>query len=1233
MALLPIDFTLSANRSLLDSLISSPAIKTAHVANERQVQIFVNQLLCALKCMHDKKIAHLDIKPEVILLQDDHLRLADFGQSRRLVRGKVIANIAGSPEFVSPEIAAGVPVTLASDLWSVGVLTYVLLSGISPFLGDNDTETVRNVMLGNYSLDTEEFGQISNEAKDFVSKLLVLDPRSRLNVDEALRHPWLSDEFLKNAPITSECLREFKYRHKWLERRVFVQQTPSEQLMSTVQAPSVNLVGSNLPQRPEGLARIEPYNIYDYLQIKDRISPRDNIYESIPKRRLQPQEKGEAPSRKLSQEKPQMLPLQLVHGEHREIEEEIANRILSDISEETSITGSVASHDELESQYKLSERQMRQKKSRSKSSTPQVEGYSLDGTPIASPVGTGSAGTPLPEACSSTDLYRHPVQLDPSIPVGAPLFLEGLEHQSLVLEDALDKRSPHNFRSLPGTKSPIMLSPGREYTMGVVVGTKKGAQGISELIVSKPQFFETEKMPEEQKAIERTHEDEFQNFMNEIEEMKQKRRKEHEEMERLRPKNIYAEDIDFKRPDIDDDEFPWESHYQIGPETLLLATRGAGFNARVRDYRRELWGDGAPLVNQGYLGYRNQDITVRERRRFTDLIREDENIAKSVENLGRDMHGSHLGAIRRIRSDISKAIPAASREDGTFGAIFRDRLKDVAFVEDGSTVIFKCTVIGNPQPTIEWFFNESLIVDDYKHKIFYENGLCQLTIRKIDLTDLGEYACVASNEHDTDRTCARLIAGATPAPPGRPEVELSSDTEVFITWEAPQMSHALDCFMYRLEVRLAGDNDHFAHWHLVSDKIEDEAAIVRHLTPQGIYQFRVIAKNEFGWGAPSLTSRIIQTHPKGSPKLQIEQLQSQCRVCVVTKPPKTRLISKSKNLGEITEEDEERVETEEITSKAKTQGLTLNTSEDPEKRFQLIVPIPRGRFGKIAFAIDTSQESNADCIAKVRNIDVEGANGTIEFEAMRECQHENVAHLIAAYEWKKFLFLFMERYPEDIFERFTYRNTYNEEQISRVVIQIASALHWIHFRGYVHMDVQATNVLFASRQSWQIKLTDFASAQKLTNEIKQPSKPNVYWASPEILRTDNKKAPITGQTDIWGLGMITFCLLSGFHPFASEDDTEDEIKESTIYQKCNPNLIQIQATQESLKFVTWALKKDPMRRMRTDEALTHRWLSMDAVMIRRREAINYPSSRLRKTANLTTSRIKDNPPMNHFGSH
>uniref|UniRef100_A0A158Q7Y7 Protein kinase domain-containing protein n=1 Tax=Elaeophora elaphi TaxID=1147741 RepID=A0A158Q7Y7_9BILA len=1187
-----VNFNLSANRSLLDSLISSPVKQTEHVVGERQVQIFVKQLLYALKCMHDKRIAHLDIRPEVILLHDDHLRLADFSQSRRLIRGKVIANIMGSPEFVSPEIASGIPVTLASDLWSVGTLTYILLSGISPFLGDNDTETVRNVMLGNYTLDTEEFSQISSDAKDFISKLLVLDPRGRLNVDQALRHPWLSEENLENAPIASECLREFKYKHKWLERRVFVQQTPSDQLMSVVQGPNVNLVGSNLPQSAQGLARSEPYDIYDHLRIKDRISPRDVIIdESTSKRYLQPQEKGETLSQRLLQQKSPIspdflddpvgefpdnltLPLQLVHGEHREIEEEIANRILSDISEETSITGSLASHDEPESLHKISE-------------------------------------------------YRHPLQLDPSIPVGAPLFLEGLENHALVLEDeTVDTRSPRSLPSLPGTKSPVLLSPQREYTMGVVIGTKQGIRGIAELSISKPQLLEVEKIPEEQRATETKHEDEFDNFMLGIEEMKKRRRKEREELERLRPKNVYSENIDFKRSNVDDDEFPWESHYQIGPETLLLATRGAGFNARVRDYRRELWGDGAPLVNQGYLGYRNQDITVRERRRFTDLMREDENIAKSVENLERDLRGSYLGAVRRIRSDIRKAIPAASREDGTFGAIFRNRLKDQPFMGNGSTVIFKCAVIGNPQPAIEWFFNESLIVDDQKHKILHENGYCQLTIEMIDITDLGEYTCIASNEHGVDRSSARLIAGDTPAPPGRPEVELSSDTEAFITWETPERSHSLECFMYKLEVRPAGENDHFAEWRLVSDKIEDEAAVVRHLTPQGIYQFRVIARNEFGWGAPSLTSRIIQTHPKGSPKLQIEKLQEQCHVCVVSKPPQTRLFSTPKKLGEITEEDEDRAgEIEEA-----IEGIEIKID-----LINVIAPIPRGRFGEIAFAIDISRETDADCMAKIRNVNVEGANGTMEFEALKECQQENVASLIAAYQRNNLLFLFMERYQEDIFERFTYRESYNEEQISRVIIQIASALHWIHFKGYVHMDVQATNVLFASRQSWQIKLTDFASTQKISSEIRKPLKASLYWASPEILRTDEKKVPITAQTDIWSLGVITFCLLSGFHPFAAADDSDDEIRESTIYQKCNPNLIHVQATEESLRFVTWALKKDPLRRMRTDEALTHRWLSMDAVMIRRRETVNYPSSRLRKTAILTASHTKRNPPpMTHF---
>lgn len=96
---------------------------------------------------------------------------------------------------------------------------------------------------------------------------------------------------------------------------------------------------------------------------------------------------------------------------------------------------------------------------------------------------------------------------------------------------------------------------------------------------------------------------------------------------------------------------------------MLLATKGAAFNARVRDYRRELWGDGAPLVRQGILGYRNQDITVRERRRFTDLIREDPSIAKSVDKIEKELNEKTAGAIRRIRTQVIETSPLVSKKN------------------------------------------------------------------------------------------------------------------------------------------------------------------------------------------------------------------------------------------------------------------------------------------------------------------------------------------------------------------------------------------------------------------------------------------------------------------------------------------------------------------------------------------------------------------------------------------
>ncbi|PIO56709.1 hypothetical protein TELCIR_21890, partial [Teladorsagia circumcincta] len=108
------------------------------------------------------------------------------------------------------------------------------------------------------------------------------------------------------------------------------------------------------------------------------------------------------------------------------------------------------------------------------------------------------------------------------------------------------------------------------------------------------------------------------------------------------------------------------------------------------------------------------------------------------------------------------------------------------------------------------------------------------------------------------------------------------------------------------------------------------------------------------------------------------------------------------------------------------------------------------------------------------------------------------------------------------------------------------------------------------------------------------------WAAPEL---HIKETPVTVQSDVWGLGVITFCLLAGFHPFTSEYDRPEEVKENVMNVKCDPNLIPVNASQEALSFVTWALKKNPLRRMRTDEALSHRFLASDPQIVRRRESI------------------------------
>ncbi|XP_060900793.1 myosin light chain kinase 2, skeletal/cardiac muscle isoform X5 [Labrus mixtus] len=176
---------------------------------ELDTVVFIRQICDGLQHMHKMYILHLDLKPENILCVSrvtNKIKIIDFGLARIYKpREKLRVNF-GTPEFLAPEVINYDFVSFNTDMWSLGVITYMLLSGLCPFLGDDDNETLNNILACKWNFDEQEFVDTSEQAKDFISKLLVVNKSWRMGASEALRHPWLSDTVLHHRLHTKKTM-------------------------------------------------------------------------------------------------------------------------------------------------------------------------------------------------------------------------------------------------------------------------------------------------------------------------------------------------------------------------------------------------------------------------------------------------------------------------------------------------------------------------------------------------------------------------------------------------------------------------------------------------------------------------------------------------------------------------------------------------------------------------------------------------------------------------------------------------------------------------------------------------------------------------------------------------------------------------------------------------------------------------------------------------------------------
>lgn len=191
---------------------------------EVQAAIIMQQIIRAVYYMHQNSICHRDLKPENFLftskdsIEKNTLKIIDFGLSCKFSPGQNLTTKAGTPYYVAPQVLDGRYDEL-SDIWSVGVIMFVLIAGYPPFYGDTDAEVLSKVRQGNFSFSKKDWGSVSEDAKDLIRNMLKMQPKERFSAEKSLNHLWIKNKAPKAKDVALHTnfvdnLRSFRSQNK-----------------------------------------------------------------------------------------------------------------------------------------------------------------------------------------------------------------------------------------------------------------------------------------------------------------------------------------------------------------------------------------------------------------------------------------------------------------------------------------------------------------------------------------------------------------------------------------------------------------------------------------------------------------------------------------------------------------------------------------------------------------------------------------------------------------------------------------------------------------------------------------------------------------------------------------------------------------------------------------------------------------------------------------------------------